>query len=302
MTHGRFAVTVIIPCRNSVGTVGAAVRTAFAQTVAPLEVLVIDDASTDGSSDAAREAGAAVRRLDQRSNAGGARNRGIDVAHGDVLAFLDADVEIASDWLALVTEVLASDPTIAAVGGRIVNGRPGLWGDLDHVLNFSEWMSERGRLCSGYPTMAIAYRREAVGDTRFAPTNHGEDIFFAEAVQARGGRIWYEPRIRISHRHERLDGRRFWQRQIDMGRTFYRLRRALDRPGKILFRAPVLLFLYPHLWIVLRRMIKCGMAGRALTLFPWLVAGETARIVGFFRARSEAGTTAMLRPESKAPS
>jgi len=50
-------------------------------------------------------------------------------------------------------------------------------------------------------------------------------------------------------------------------------------------RFPVLLFLYPHLWIVLARMLRRGMLGKALVLLPWLVAGETARIVGFMRAR-----------------
>jgi glycosyltransferase involved in cell wall biosynthesis len=301
MKDARPAVTVIIPCRNAARTIAAAVRTALAQTLPPLEVLVVDDASSDGSGDVALAAGATVLRLAERRNAGGARNRGIDAARGNVLAFLDADVEIASDWLAVVAEVLASDSSIVAVGGRIINGRPGLWGDLDHVLNFSEWMSDRARMCSGYPTLAIAYRREAVGDVRFAATNHGEDIFFADAVQARGGRVRYEPRIRAMHRHERLDARSFWRRQVDMGRTFFVIRRSLDRPGKILFRAPMLLFLYPHLWIVLRRMIRYGMARKAMTLLPWLIAGETARIVGFFRARSEAADHA-FRAGSAAPS
>jgi len=56
-----------------------------------------------------------------------------------------------------------------------------------------------------------------------------------------------------------------------------------------------------HLWIVLRRMIRYGMARKAMTLLPWLIAGETARIVGFFRARSEAADHA-FRAGSAAPS
>jgi glycosyltransferase involved in cell wall biosynthesis len=280
-----FAVSVIIPCRNSVATVAAAVRTALGQTVRPLEVLVVDDASSDGSADAAAAAGARVIRLERRCNAGGARNRGIEEARGDVLAFLDADVEIAPDWLAIVNEVLTSDPSIAAVGGRIFNGQPGAWGDLDLLLNHSEWISGKARQCGSYPTMAIAYRRDAVGHVRFPATNFGEDTFFALAVQALGGRLWYEPRIRILHKHERLDGTRFWHRQVDAGQQLYWTRRSLDLPGKILFRAPPLLFLFPHLWIVLGRMLSQGMFGRAITLSPMLLMGEIARIRGFLRAR-----------------
>lgn len=285
MNSERFFASVIIPCRNSSATISASVRTALAQTVGPLEVLVVDDASSDGSANAAIAAGAAVIRLEQRCNAGGARNRGIEEARGNVLAFLDADVEIASDWLAIVKEVLASHPSIVAVGGRIFNGRPNVWAELDLLLNHSEWISSKGRLCGSYPTMAIAYRREAVGHLRFPATNFGEDTFFALGVQAQGGRIWYEPRIRILHKHERLDKKQFWSRQVDAGQQLYWTRRSLNLPGKILFRAPILLLLFPHLWIVLARMLRQGMVGKAIELFPLLLAGEVARIFGFLRAR-----------------
>jgi glycosyltransferase involved in cell wall biosynthesis len=278
-------VTVIIPCRNAAGTIAAAVRAALAQTVPPIEVIVVDDASSDNSAQIARDAGARVEQLERRCNAGGARNRGMELARGDVLAFLDADVEVAPDWLALVREVLAADSSVAAVGGRIYNGRPGRWGDLDLFLNHSEWIATRARNCVTYPTMAIAYRRDAIGSTRFPATNLGEDTFFARAVQARGGRIRFEPRIRILHRPMRLDWKLFWERQIDAGRQLYLTRRALDVPGRILFRFPILLFLFPHLWIVLSRMLGQGMVAKAVRLFPWLIAGESARIAGFLRQR-----------------
>jgi glycosyltransferase involved in cell wall biosynthesis len=285
MDDSPFTASIIIPCRNAAATVGASVRTALTQTVRPLEVLVIDDASSDSSAEAANSAGARVIRLEQRSNAGGARNRGIEAARGNVLAFLDADVEIAPDWLAIVKDVLASDPFIVAVGGRIFNDRPNVWAELDLLLNHSEWISDNGRLCGSYPTMAIAYRREAVGKIRFPPTNFGEDTFFALAVRAQGGQIWYEPRIRILHKHERLDSKQFWHRQIDAGQQLYWTRRSLDLPGKILFKVPILLFLFPHLWIVLGRMLRQRMVGNTIVLFPGLVLGEIARIFGFLRAR-----------------
>jgi hypothetical protein len=128
---------------------------------------------------------------------------------------------------------------------------------------------------------------------RFPTSNLGEDQFFALGVQARGGRFWYDGGIRIVHKHERLDWPRFWQRQVDAGRSIYVTRRALDRPGRILVRAPALLFLYPHLWIVIGRMLRAGMVARAFALLPWLVAGETARIAGFLEAR-RAGSHALV--------
>lgn len=282
-----WSVTVVIPCRNAVHTVGAAVASALAQSVPPLEVIVVDDGSDDGSADVAQAAGARILRPDQRVNAGGARNHGLQAAGGNVVAFLDADVEISKDWLQLATNVFSADPSVGAVGGRILDGRDGLWARLDHYLNFSEWIANRSRFCAAYPTIAVVYRRDAIGSTRFPATNLGEDIFFALGVQDQGWRCWYEPRIGILHRHQRLDWHSFWTRQVHSGRALYTTRRLLDRPGKILFRVPALLLLYPHLWIVLVRMARSGLLLSALRLLPWLVAGETARIVGFFRARRE---------------
>ena len=254
----------------------------------------MDDASTDRTGQAARAAGARVLRAEARRNAGGARNIGIEAASGDVLAFLDADVAAPPDWLARVRADLERDPGIVAVGGRVVSGRPGLFGDLDLYLNHSEWIGGRASFKGLIPTLGVAYRREAVGPVRFVETNLGEDASFGAAVLERGGRLWYDPGIVMTHRHERLDRETFLARQVNAGRTIYRTRVLHDRPGRILVRCPPLVFLYPHLWIVMGRMARAGRAGRALALLPWLLAGETARIRGFFQARREYRTAGVF--------
>lgn len=280
--------SVIIPCRDAERTVGDAVASALAQSEQPLEVLVVDDASTDGSAAAARKAGARVLTNAARRNAGGSRNAGIDATSGDLLAFLDADAVAPPDWLARARRIFAADPSIAGVGGSIANGRPGRFGELDYFLNHSEWLgSGRAGEKRSIPTMAIVYRRDLVGTARFPESNSGEDTAFALAVAARGGRLWYEPAIRVTHRHERLDFRSFWEKQVACGRTIFLTRSTLERPGRVLVRAPVLLFLFPHLWITLARMARAGLAARAVALFPWLLAGEIARIRGFLEARRE---------------
>jgi glycosyltransferase involved in cell wall biosynthesis len=278
--------SVVIPCRNAENTVGGAVASALAQTEPPLEVIVVDDASTDGSGDVARRSGARVVRNSTRRNAGGARNAGMNAARGDAFAFLDADAVAPPDWLERARRVLEGNAGIAAVGGRIANGRPGRFGELDWFLNHSEWIRASGAGArENIPTMGIVYRRDAVGEVRFPETNSGEDTEFALAVRARGGRLWFDPHIVFTHRHERLDASAFQEKQIACGRTIYRTRVALDRPGRALVKWPALLFLFPHLWVTIARMVRAGYAAKAATLFPWLVAGEVHRIRGFFEAR-----------------
>lgn len=85
-------VSVIIPTYNSAHYLTAAVDSALAQTYQDLEVLVIDDGSTDGTNEMMRRYGSPVRYLRQ-PNAGvaAARNQGIAESGGRYVAFLDAD-------------------------------------------------------------------------------------------------------------------------------------------------------------------------------------------------------------------
>jgi len=293
-------VSVVIPCRNSENTVADAVGSALAQSRPPDEVVVVDDASTDGSGDAARRAGARVIHNGSRRNAGGARNAGLEATSGDLVAFLDADAVAPGDWLERAGRVFASRPDVVGVGGAIANGRPGRWGELDYYMNHSEWIAGRPGEKQNIPTMAIVYRRDAIGPVRFPESNTGEDTAFALAVLERGGVLWYEPAIVVTHRHERLDASAFREKQTACGRTIYETRALYDRPGRVLVRHPVLLWLFPHLWITLARMIRSGHPGRAVALFPWLVAGEVARIRGFHQARAARSNPAAQKPANLA--
>ena len=86
--------SVIIPAYNSAGTVGRAIESVLAQTFPVLELIVVDDGSTD---ETARIVARFGNRLTYRyqTNAGvsAARNSGASIARSDWLAFLDAD-----DW------------------------------------------------------------------------------------------------------------------------------------------------------------------------------------------------------------
>lgn len=86
-------VTVVIPVYNGEAHVGDAVRSALAQSFGDLEILVVDDGSTDSSSTVVSTFEDARVRLIRQANAGpgAARNAAIDVASGCWIAFLDAD-------------------------------------------------------------------------------------------------------------------------------------------------------------------------------------------------------------------
>lgn len=96
MDHPGRTVSVVIPTHDRAAIVERALRSVLAQTALPLEILVVDDASTDGT--AARlegYAGVGVRvlRLAERVGGSRARNAGIEAARGEWVAFLDSDDE-----------------------------------------------------------------------------------------------------------------------------------------------------------------------------------------------------------------
>jgi teichuronic acid biosynthesis glycosyltransferase TuaG len=88
-------VSVVMPVYNSAATLGAAVRSVLAQTHIDLELLVTDDASSDGSMDLlddfARQDERVLPESAPRGGAARARNRAITRARGDYVAFLDSD-------------------------------------------------------------------------------------------------------------------------------------------------------------------------------------------------------------------
>lgn len=97
-------VSVIIPARNEEKTLPVLLESLQTQTLPPLEILVVDDASTDGTAQAARTFGAALLSPPEKPadwvGKSWACQFGADKARGEILLFLDADVSLAPDALA----------------------------------------------------------------------------------------------------------------------------------------------------------------------------------------------------------
>jgi glycosyltransferase involved in cell wall biosynthesis len=95
-----FEVSIIIPCHNAAPYVGAAIESALDQTYAEVEVIVIDDGSTDDSLGVIRSYGDRIR-WERTPNRGApaARNRGLELARGAYVKFLDADDVLLPDCL-----------------------------------------------------------------------------------------------------------------------------------------------------------------------------------------------------------
>ncbi len=117
MSAPRFS--VIIPAYNSTQTLARAIDSVLAQTWPAHEIIVVDDASSDGTGEVAKAYGTQIRYLRREHNAGvsAARNYGVEQATGDWLAFLDADDWYFADRLKLHAEWIVEDPQLDFLTG-----------------------------------------------------------------------------------------------------------------------------------------------------------------------------------------
>ena len=116
-------VTVVVPTRNRLHLLREAVASVQSQTLADWELLVVDDASEDGTLawlDGLTDSRIRPLALERHSERTVARNRGLAAARGAEIVFLDDDDRLFPDALALLSGALARHPdTIAAVGAAI---------------------------------------------------------------------------------------------------------------------------------------------------------------------------------------
>ena len=119
MSEANPLVSVIIPVYNYERYLAQAIKSVLAQTYRPIEIIVVDDGSTDGSAKVAKRFTSPVNYCFQHhSGIGAARNCGIHLAQGDFFAFLDADDLWMKDKLARQMKAFNDNPKLDMVFGH----------------------------------------------------------------------------------------------------------------------------------------------------------------------------------------
>ena len=115
-------VSVVIPAHNSARYIAETLASVLAQKHRPLEILVVDDGSTDSTRELVREAAAEIRLIEQEQRGHpAARNAGVRAASGEFLGFLDHDDLWSAEKLELQLASFARDPSLDLVFGHIQN-------------------------------------------------------------------------------------------------------------------------------------------------------------------------------------
>lgn len=174
----RVFVSLIIPAFNEESYIGPtldAINAAIAHSDVPdelrVEVIVVDNGSTDSTADLARSKGASV--VDEpQGNVATARNAGARFAHGNVLVFVDADIHWPSTVLSRIVEIMEDE---SCVGGAVDTEYRPQSAIIQIYLQFWRVFSKLFHMAQGATQFCTAEAFESVA-------GYNESVFMGEDV------------------------------------------------------------------------------------------------------------------------
>jgi glycosyltransferase involved in cell wall biosynthesis len=280
----RRSVSVVIPAYNAERTVGTVLEALQAQEPPPDEIIVVDDGSADGTAGAAERLGAQVIRTEGGGFAGGARNRGWNVATGDVVVFLDADSVPGPGWSAGLERSLEEFPAAIVGCARTFRARTA-WGWVGYLQSETPYLPlGEPRRVAFVCSYCMAVPRDA--PLRWDESYGGEDgVFCVDALNA-GFDLVFDPRFHTFHDHEKDSFASLRRHQDRLAYSIARIgpvqREA--RRKRILPRVPVHYFALVRL-VAIHRRLKALPEHRArlVRVLPRMVVAEWT--LGLFALR-----------------
>jgi glycosyltransferase involved in cell wall biosynthesis len=200
------AVSIVVPARNAAATLERCIRSLLEIDYPrdSLEIIVADNGSTDGTRAILDWFGTQIRVVEQpRPGPAAARNAGIRVARGSIIALTDADCQVDSSWVRELIQPLA-DPEVGIVGGKVRALPP-----VNRVSRFGELIHDHERAIEEFkpPYVATANwgcrRSVLIDEGLFDETLlRGSDAEMALRIGARGYRLVYRPGAIVYHPHQ----------------------------------------------------------------------------------------------------
>ncbi|GLY53653.1 glycosyltransferase [Lentzea sp. NBRC 102530] len=195
-------VSVVVPAYNEALNIAAAVTSIAGNNhLADVEVIVVDDGSTDGTGEIAEELdlpGVTVLRQDNQGKPA-ALNAGIRAARHDVLVLVDADTIFEPDTVGQLVQPFADDEVGAVAGNAKVGNRQGILGRWQHLeycagSNLDRQILHALRCIPTVPGAVGAFRRAALADVGgVSDDTLAEDTDLTMAVTRAGRRVAYRP-------------------------------------------------------------------------------------------------------------
>ena len=227
-------ISVVIPAYNAESTIDQAVAQSLAQATGSLEVevIVVDDGSSDDTAEVAESAGARVIRQDNAGPAS-ARNGGWQAAKGRFICFTDADCIPPADWVLHLLEGF-TDSHIGAVAGSydVANSNSWLarWVHCE-IMRRHDRMPSSVRAFGSYNVAIPRYVLKFTGgfDSAYRSAS-GEDNDLSYRILKAGWQIAFRPQAKVAHLHPE----KLWRYLKDQYRHgFWRAKLYKEHPDMV---------------------------------------------------------------------
>ncbi|MFC1850538.1 glycosyltransferase [candidate division CSSED10-310 bacterium] len=203
-------ISVIIPAFNAAHDLAVTLSHLFKSDYSDFEVIVVDDCSTDDTAAIARSFPVQVITSAKNSGAATARNKGSQIARGDILYFIDADVWVDVDTLHLVRATFDDEPQAGAVVGAYKSVQP-LDNFYSHFQNFFTYYNHdccseaQLSYISWFWTACGAIKKEVFksmgGFREIYVGASAEDMDLGYRLKARGYLIVLNKNLAVTHAH-----------------------------------------------------------------------------------------------------
>ena len=203
-------ISVIVPVYKVEAYLDKCIQSIVDQTYKNLEIILVDDGSPDRSGaicDAWAARDSRIRVIHQENAGGGAaRNAGLDMATGSLIAFVDSDEYLSADMYAHLYELLGRGADIAECAHRDVWDSAAVFQDAPFTVTRWDTQSAleqhiRDRVFRQLIWNKL-YRRETVGSIRFPVGTRIDDEFFTYRVLANAGTLIRSDKVCYAYRQQ----------------------------------------------------------------------------------------------------
>ncbi|HEY7233948.1 MAG TPA: glycosyltransferase [Gemmatimonadaceae bacterium] len=200
--------SIVVPVHDSEQHLQSVLAAIVDSELRPIqrELIVVDDASSDDSAEiAAGYADLVIRLTGQARGPAYARNRGVEAARGEFIAFVDADVVVAADALRRMIDAIAEDPTIAAVMGACcsdpaASSPVSAYRNLLREFEHRSHPGESDTMSAGLLLVSReALHRVGIFDEWRFLRPQVEALELGDRLRAAGFRIYRDPQARATH-------------------------------------------------------------------------------------------------------
>jgi len=266
------AISIVIPNWNGLVHLRDCLEAVGRQTLRPLETILVDNGSDDGSFDFVRDSFRGVHLIGLSRNYGFAYavNRGIEAARGELIALLNNDTEVDARWLELLASALVENEKAGSAACKMLNffdrdiidaagdvlTRSGSPFSRGHGMKDDGSFDTRSPVfgaCAG----AALYRRKLFADVGLFDEqfiSYYEDADLAFRAQLAGFTCTYVPQAVCYHKKGATTGSQYPARMMERNLTAYYVKN------------------FP--WVVLMRKLPMILGGRVRRIFRSMLAGR----------------------------